>query len=65
MLELISETRYLNWAIAYDWIDSIEPTLNTELDAGRANSIASLIKMANRAVPKLINQTLEAFKKAH
>ena len=65
MLELISETRYLNWAIAYDWIDSIEPTLNTELDAGRANSIASLIKLASRTVPKLINQTLEAFKKSN
>jgi hypothetical protein len=62
MLEMISETRYLNWAIAYDWIDSIEPTLNTELDAGRANSIASLIRGASRAVPKLIEKTLDALK---
>jgi hypothetical protein len=62
MLEMISETRYLNWAIAYDWIDSIEPTLNSELDIGRATGIASLIKMAERAVPKLINQTLDALK---
>ena len=62
MLETISETRYLNWAIAYDWIDSIEPTLNSELDIGRATGIASLIKMAERAVPKLINQTLDALK---
>ncbi len=62
MLEMISETRYLNWAIAYDWIDSIEPQLNTELDAGRANSIASLIRGAKRAVPNLIEKTLAAFK---
>ncbi len=62
MLEMISETRYLNWAIAYDWIDSIEPQLNTELDAGRAGAIASLIRGAKRAVPNLIEKTLAAFK---
>ena len=58
MLETIAETRYLNWAIAYDWIDSIEPTLNTELDAGRTGTIASLIKAASKAVPRLITRTL-------
>jgi hypothetical protein len=62
MLEIISETRYLNWAIAYDWIDSIEPQLNTELDAGRANSIASLIRGSKRVVPGLIEKTLNALK---
>ncbi len=50
MLEMISETGYLNRAIAYDRIDSVELTLNSELDAGRAGGIASLIK------------TLDAFK---
>ena len=62
MLEMISESRYLNWAIAYDWIDSIEPQLNTELDAGRATAIASLIRGSKRVVPGLIEKTLNALK---
>ena len=61
MLETISGTRFLNWAIAYDWIDSIEPQLNTDLDAGRSNTIASLLKSASRQVPKLIEKTLADF----
>ena len=61
MLETISNTRYLNWAIAYDWIDSIEPQLNTDLDAGRSTGIAALIKASARAVPKLIEKTLADF----
>ena len=65
MLEIISDTRYLNWAIAYDWIDSIEPTLNSELDAGRSTGIASLIKTASKAVPRLINKTLADFEKSN
>ena len=64
MLETISSTRYLNWAIAYDWIDSIEPQLNTDLDAGRSNTISSLIKVASRQVPKLIENTLADFEKS-
>lgn len=63
MLETISETRYLNWALAYSWLGSIEPTLNSELDLGRATGIASLVKTASRAVPRLINQTLEELEK--
>ena len=62
MLEMISESRYLNWAIAYDWIDSIEPQLNTELDAGRATAIASLIRGSKRVAPGLIEKTLNALK---
>ena len=61
MLEIISNTRYLNWAIAYDWIGSIEPQLNTELDAGRANTISALIKASARKVPTLIEKTLADF----
>jgi hypothetical protein len=64
MLEIISTTRYLNWAIAYDWIDSIEPQLNTELDAGRSNVIGSLLKSASRQVPKLIEKTLADFEQS-
>ena len=64
MLETISSTRYLNWAIAYDWIDSIEPQLNTDLDAGRSNTISSLLKVASRQVPKLIENTLADFEKS-
>jgi len=63
MLEVISKNRYLNWAIAYDWIDSIEPSINTELDAGRANTIAALIKGATRVVPKLIEKTIADLEK--
>ena len=63
MLEIISETRYLNWALAYSWLGSIEPQINTELDAGRAGGIAALVKAASRAVPRLINQTLDDLKK--
>lgn len=63
MLETISETRYLNWPIAYDWIDSIEPTLNSELDAGRAGGIASLVKTASKVVPRLINSTIADLEK--
>lgn len=61
MLEIISTTRYLNWAIAYDWIDSIEPQINTELDAGRSNKISSLVKMASKKIPVLIDKTLADF----
>ncbi|MBQ2241010.1 MAG: hypothetical protein II319_02585, partial [Clostridia bacterium] len=63
MLETISNTRYLNWALAYAWLDSIEPHVNTELDAGRAGGIASLIKTASKVVPRLINTTLDDLKK--
>ena len=63
MLETISETRYLNWALAYAWLDSIEPHVNTELDAGRAGGIASLVKTASKVVPRLINTTLDDLKK--
>ena len=63
MLETISETRYLNWALAYSWLGSIEPTLNSELDAGRASGIASLVKTASQAVPRLIKQTLDDLNK--
>jgi len=63
MLETISETRYLNWALAYSWLGSIEPTLNSELDAGRASGIASLVKTASKAVPRLIKQTLDDLNK--
>ena len=62
MLELISENRYLNWALAYSWLSSIEPNINTELDAGRSSTIASLIKQASRAIPKLIDRTLSDLK---
>ena len=61
MLEIISNTRYLNWAIAYDWIDSIEPQLNTDLDAGKSNTVSALIKSSARMVPKLIEKTLADF----
>lgn len=62
MLEIIRDTRYLNWAIAYDWIDSIEPQVNTELDAGRSNTISALIKASARIVPKLIDKTITDLK---
>ena len=61
MLEIISNTRYLNWAIAYDWIDSIEPQLNTDLDAGRSNTVSALIKSSSRLVQMLIEKTLADF----
>lgn len=63
MLEIISETRFLNWPIAYGWISSIEPNINTELDAGRAGGIASLIKMASKTVPRLIDKTITDLQK--
>lgn len=63
MLEIISETRFLNWPIAYGWISSIEPNINTELDAGRASTIASLIKMASKTVPRLIDKTIADLEK--
>ena len=63
MLEIISETRYLNWPIAYSWISSIEPNINTELDAGRTGTIASLVKMASKTVPKLIEKTIADLQK--
>jgi hypothetical protein len=63
MLEIISETRYLNWPIAYGWISSIEPNINTELDAGRATGIASLVKMASKTVPRLIDNTITDLEK--
>ena len=63
MLEIISNTRYLNWALAYEWIKSIEPNINTELDAGRSNTISALIKASARVVPKLIEKTINDLEK--
>ena len=63
MLETISNTRYLNWALAYEWIKSIEPNINTELDAGRSNTISALIKASARVVPKLIENTINDLEK--
>ncbi len=64
MLDIISKTRYLNWAIAYDWIDSIEPQLNSELDVGRSTGIAALIRTSAKIVPNLIEKTLADFEKS-
>ena len=49
--------------VTVDQLDGIEPQINTELDAGRAGGIASLIKTASKVVPRLINTTLDDLKK--
>lgn len=58
MLGIVSESRYLNWGLTYGWLGSIEPSVNTQLNAGNA-SLSSLIKASSKAVPTLIDKTLE------
>lgn len=58
MLEIIRETRYLNWGLSYDWLGAIEPTVHDMLVNGNGN-VASLAKAASRAVERLIQKTME------
>ncbi len=62
MLDIINESRYLNWGLTYGWLSSIEPNVNSMLDSGNS-SLASLVRSSDRIVPNLINKTLESIKK--
>ena len=61
MCNLIHDTRYFVWGLTYGWLSSIEPNINTQLDAGNSK-ISGLVKSSAKAVPMLINDTLEALK---
>ncbi len=61
MLEIIRETRYLNWGLSYDWLGSIEPTVHDMLVSGNGN-IAAIAKSSARVVERLIQKTMDSFK---
>ncbi len=60
MLEIIRNGRYLNWGLAYGWLDSVEPGVHSQLKAGNGN-ITSLIKAGNKVVSTLIGKTMASF----
>lgn len=62
MLEIIHDTRYLNWGLTYSWLSSVEPTMNTLLNSGDKN-VASLIRSTKSTVENLINKTLDQIEK--
>jgi hypothetical protein len=61
MLEIIRTTRYYNWGLAYDWIESIEPNVHDMLLAGNGN-ISSLVAASKKIVEKLIAKTMDSLK---
>ncbi len=60
MLEIIKNTRYYNLGVTYDWIDSIEPSVNQMLREGNGN-VATLVKSSTRIVERLIDSTMKKF----
>lgn len=61
MLNIISGTRYLNWGLTYNWLSSIEPAVNAQLDVGNA-ALSSYVKASEKIVSKLIEATLKRMK---
>ena len=61
MLEIIRKSRYYNWGLAYDWIESIEPSVHEMLLTGNGN-IASLVTASKKIVEKLIAKTMDSLK---
>ena len=61
MLEIIRSTRYYNWGLAYNWIDSIEPSVHDQLLAGNGN-MSSLVAASKKIVEKLITKTMDTLK---
>lgn len=62
MLNIIGESRYLNWGLTYGWLSSIEPNVNAQLDTGNS-SLASIVSRSDRVVSAMINKTLDSIKK--
>ena len=60
MLEIIRDGRYLNWGLAYGWLDSVEPNVHSQLLEGNGN-ITALVKAGTKVVERLINKTMESF----
>jgi ABC-type glycerol-3-phosphate transport system substrate-binding protein len=60
MLKIIRDGRYLNWGLAYGWLDSVEPGVHAQLLAGNGN-VASLIKAGSKVVNTLIGKTMKSF----
>ena len=61
MLEIIRKTRYYNWGLAYNWIDSVEPSVHEMLLAGNGN-VSALVASSKRIVEKLIEKTMSGLK---
>ncbi|MBQ9080109.1 MAG: extracellular solute-binding protein [Clostridia bacterium] len=61
MLEIIRETRYLNWGLSYGWLDSIEPAVHAMLVEGNGNT-STLTQAAVRVVNTLIGKTMDSLK---
>jgi len=58
MVNLIHDTRYFVWGITYGWLTSIEPEINTKLDAG-ISAIAGNVKSSAKLIPVNIQKTLD------
>ena len=60
MLEIIHETRYLNWGLGYGWLDSAVSTVVNMLDSG-GTGLASKVTSLKRSVDALISRTMQAY----
>ena len=59
MLKILRETRYLNWGLAYGWLDSCEPTVHSNLVAGNSN-FSALFRSSQKVVQNLIDKTMNS-----
>ena len=59
MLKILRETRYLNWGLAYGWLDSCEPSVHSSLVSGSSN-FSALFKSSQRVVQTLIDKTMNS-----
>ncbi len=61
MLNIIREGMYYNWGLSYDWLDSIEPTVNNEFIKVGNGNVSSIAARAAKVVQRLIDKTMESF----
>lgn len=61
MLNIISETRYLNWGLTYNWLSNIEPSVNSQLDSG-TSPLPSTVKTASMVINLMIEKTIAALR---
>ena len=61
MLNIICNTRYYNWGLAYGWVSTVRTTVYQQLMAGNGN-IASLLNRYVKLANTQMEKTLENFK---
>ncbi len=57
VLNIVSTTRYLNWGLTYNWLSSIEPNVNSQLDIGNG-ALSAYVKASEKIVNTSIAKTL-------